>query len=175
MTERIRLKHRRLARLIAESRMSQNWWARRLVAAGQRQTASNSLKPERFTLVLLVAFAALAFLLAAVGIYGVVSYSVTQRTREIGVRMAFGASRIDVLKMVLWQGLRQSGLGMAVGVALSLLLTRYLSSLLYEVSATDPWAFVGAVAMLAVVATAATLIPARRATSVDPMRTLRYE
>ncbi len=136
---------------------------------------SDSVKKARFTAVLLGTFAALAFILAAVGIYGVVSYSVTQRTQEIGVRMAFGAGRGDIMKMVLREGLARTTLGLAAGVALSFALTRFLGSLLYGVAATDPWAFGAAVVLLALVALTATWIPARRATAVDPMRTLRYE
>lgn len=139
------------------------------------EVISGSVKGPRFTVILLVLFAGLAFILAAVGIYGVVSYSVSQRTREIGVRMAFGAGRFDVLAMVLRQNGKYVLSGLFFGVILSFGLTRFLESQLYQVSATDPSAFLAGLAALIVVALAASLIPARRATAVDPMEALRYE
>jgi putative ABC transport system permease protein len=134
-----------------------------------------SLAERTFTLALLGLFGVLALMLAAVGIYGVISYSVSLRTREVGIRIALGATRRDVLVMVLGQGLTLIGLGLVAGFAASLALTRFLSSLLYEVRPWDPLTS-GAVAVaLAAVALAASYLPARRATRVDPMVALRYE
>jgi ABC-type antimicrobial peptide transport system permease subunit len=120
-------------------------------------------------------FAGTALLLAALGISGVIGYSVAQRTREMGIRMALGAARRDVLALVLGQGLKLAGLGVAVGLALSLGLARLLSTLLYGVTAYDPWTFVGVAALLCGVALMATWLPARRATRVDPIIALRSE
>jgi putative ABC transport system permease protein len=124
---------------------------------------------------LLSLFGGLALALAAVGIYGLISYSVTLRTREMGIRMAFGAERGDVLAMVLRQGLALIGVGLAVGFAASLALTRLLTSLLFEVRPTDLATSVLVGLLLAVVALTASYLPARRAASVDPMIALRYE
>jgi putative ABC transport system permease protein len=136
---------------------------------------SKSLTPRRVNMLLVGAFAALGLILASVGIYGVVSYSVSQRTHEIGVRMALGAERDDVLKAMLWQGLRSVLIGTATGVAASLAVTRFLQTLLYDVKPTDPATFVAVGLLLAGVALLACYIPARRATKVDPMAALRYE
>jgi putative ABC transport system permease protein len=134
-----------------------------------------SLAERTFTLLLLGLFGSLALLLAAVGIYGVISYAVNLRTREVGIRMALGAQRRDVVAMVLRQGLTLIGAGLAVGFLASLALTRLLASLLYEVRPTD-LATAGVVAvLLAAVALLASYVPARRATRVDPMVALRYE
>jgi putative ABC transport system permease protein len=143
--------------------------------ATMNQLISDSLARRRLNMVLLSIFATVALLLAAVGIYGVMSYSVSQRTNEMGVRIALGAQATDVLMLVLKQGLRVAAFGMTVGIAAALALTRLMSSLLFGVSATDPFAF-GAVAIaLTIVTLVACYIPARRATRVDPMTALRNE
>jgi putative ABC transport system permease protein len=120
-------------------------------------------------------FAFLALALAAVGIYGVTSYSVSQRTHEIGIRMALGAQDSDVLRLVVGHGLALAVIGMTLGVAGALVLTRFLASMLYGIRPTDPLTYLGVCLLLMAVAMVASYIPARRATKVDPMEALRYE
>jgi putative ABC transport system permease protein len=133
------------------------------------------LADRRFLLLLVGLFAAAAMGLAAVGIYGIVGYSVTRRTQEIGIRVALGARRGDVLRLVVGEGARLAALGVALGVALSLAITRLMSTLLFGISATDPLTFVAVAALLSLVALLASYIPARRALRVDPLVALRYE
>ena len=136
---------------------------------------SDSLASQRFSMAVFGIFAALALALASVGIYGVISYLVQQRTQEIGVRVALGAKRSDVLRLILGEGMRMAGAGVILGLMASFGLTRLMASLLYGVSATDPLTFTAVAALLTIVALAACYIPARRAMRVDPMVALRYE
>jgi len=143
--------------------------------ASMEQLVYKSVASPRFNALLLACFAALALTLAVVGIYGVMSYSVAQRTHEIGIRMALGAQQEDVLKLVVSQGLRLTLIGEVAGILGALGLTRFLSSLLYSVKPSDPLTFVVVSLGLAGVALLASYVPARRATKVDPMAALRYE
>jgi putative ABC transport system permease protein len=130
---------------------------------------------QRFNSILLSSFAGLALLLAAIGIYGVMSYLVTERTREIGIRMALGARRGDVLGLVVGHAFRLALAGVAIGVGMALGLTRYLATLLYSVKTRDAWTFCSVAFLLVAVALLASYIPARRATRVDPVNALRCE
>jgi putative ABC transport system permease protein len=136
---------------------------------------SSSASGDRFNTLLLGAFAAIALLLTAAGIFGVLSYLVTQRTREIGLRMALGAQPEDVLRVVVGHGLRLVLFGLCIGVAAAFVVTRWMSSVLFDVKPTDPLTFAAVAALLTVVAFLASYVPARRAMRVDPMVALRYE
>jgi putative ABC transport system permease protein len=136
---------------------------------------SNSLTRRRYSVTLLSAFGVTAVLLAAVGLYGVLAFVVSQRRREIGVRIALGATARDVVTDVLGQGLRLAALGMAVGLALALAVTRLMSSLLFGIGAGDIATFAGSALLLTVIAVAASLVPALRASRVDPLVALRDE
>jgi predicted permease len=146
-------------------------------ASTMNQLIADSLAARRFSMILLGLFATLALLLASVGMYGVISYLVSQRTQEIGIRMALGAYRSHVLRWVLRQGGRLALTGVAVGLAAALALTQVMahSSMLYGVHAYDPWTLIGVTTLLALVALVACYIPARRAMHIDPMRALRSE
>ena len=143
--------------------------------ATMKQLVDNSLATRRMTLVLLGLFSALALMLGAIGIYGVISYSVAQRTREIGLRMALGAPRGEVFRMVIGQGVKLAGTGIAIGILAALGLARLMSSLLYQVSTADFETFTCVAVLLLLVALAASCVPARRAISVEPIVALRYE
>jgi putative ABC transport system permease protein len=136
---------------------------------------SSMLAPQRFSVVLLGLFAGIALTLAAVGIYGLLQYSTAQQSHDIGIRMALGARRTDVLKAVLGRGLRLTFVGVVLGLAGAYALTRLLSSLLYGVPPTDPATFVCVSFVLVAVALLASYLPARRAARIDPMVALRYE
>ncbi len=136
---------------------------------------SDSVAQWRYQTLLLGVFAALAVVVATVGIYGVLSYTVSRRTHEIGIRMALGAQASDVLRLVVGQGMRMTLIGVGLGVAAALALTRVMQSLLFEISATDPATFVSITLLLVLVAFIASYVPARRATKVDPLMTLRRE
>jgi putative ABC transport system permease protein len=140
-----------------------------------RAVLDESTIEPRFRMVLVGAFATLALILAVIGVSGVISYAVGRRTHEIGVRVALGATRADVVSLVLSQGMLPTTIGLTVGLAGALALTRVLASLLYGVSTTDVAVFSGATALMAVVALGATYLPARRATTIDPMMALRTD
>jgi len=136
---------------------------------------SASVAQQRFSMLLVGVFGVLAVVLAAIGIYGVMGYSVTQRKHEIAVRMALGAKTSQVLRLILRDGLVLASRGVGIGLAGAFALTRLMSSLLFDVRPTDTQTFIGVSALLIVVALLACLIPARRATKVDPLVALRYE
>jgi ABC-type antimicrobial peptide transport system permease subunit len=136
---------------------------------------SNSMFSDRLVAALSISLALLAALLAALGLYGVLAYVVARRIREIGIRMALGGERADILRLIVGQGVRLTLVGGAMGIVAALVVTRWVASLLYGVTAHDPLTFVGVVVLLAIVSTAACCIPARRAMRVDPIVALRYE
>jgi putative ABC transport system permease protein len=140
-----------------------------------QELVTTSLSSQRFSLLLLGAFALLALILAAIGIYSVLSYSVRRRVQEIGIRLALGASLRDVLRMVIFEGLRPTLLGVAIGIAGAFVLSRVMSNLIYGVKPTDPLTFVSVAFLLGAVALGASIIPAYRAAKVDPLVALRYE
>jgi putative ABC transport system permease protein len=139
------------------------------------EAVSGSVQPRRFNLILVGLFAGTALLLAMAGMYGVMAYSVTRRTNEIGVRMALGASQKSVLRLVLGQGLLTAVVGVFLGLIVSFAVTRTLGSLLFGISPADPITFAAVTLLLVSVAMLASYIPARRASKVDPMVALRYE
>jgi putative ABC transport system permease protein len=139
------------------------------------QLFASGISTQRFIVVLLGAFAALALLLASVGLYGVLSYSVSQRTYEIGVRAALGATPGSILELVLHSGVKLAGVGLALGLLVALGLTRFLHSMLYQVSPFDPLSFTAVVVVLTCVGVVACWLPARRAAKVDPIVALRFE
>jgi len=139
------------------------------------EVVSHSVAYQRFSTTLLSIFAAIALLLAAVGIYGVMAYSVQQRTQEIGIRMTLGATPENVRRMVVRQGMVLAGIGVVLGVAGGLALTRVMSSLLFGVKPWDPLMFASTAILLAIVALLACYVPARRASRVNPLIALRYE
>jgi len=136
---------------------------------------SNSVAARRFNLLLLGVFAALALLLAAVGVYGVIAYVVTQRTREVGIRMALGAQRSDVVRLFIKQGMALVLFGVGLGLLGAFALTRVMTSLLFGVSANDPLTFAGVALLLSAIAMLACYLPARRAARTDPLVALRHE
>jgi putative ABC transport system permease protein len=144
-------------------------------ASSMEELISKSVSEPRFNSVLLASFAGLALVLAAVGIYGVIAYSVTQRTHEIGIRMALGAEPRSVANRVVGEGARLALLGIALGMVAALALARLIANFLFGVTATDPATFCGVAMLLTLVALAACYIPARRAARVDPIVALRYE
>ena len=136
---------------------------------------SDSIEQPRFFALLSVSFALVALVLAAIGIYGVMAYAVAQRTTEIGVRMALGATPSEVFRLVVGDGLKLTGIGVAVGVVASLIVARWLTTLLFDVRPGDPWTLAATAGVLLLVAAVACFVPARRATRVDPMVALRAE
>jgi putative ABC transport system permease protein len=139
------------------------------------QLIEQSTGSRRFAMLLLGGFAALAMVLASIGLYGVMSYTVTQRSRELGVRVALGADTRAVMGLVMGQGARLALVGVGIGLATSLAVTRLLKNMLFNLSATDPATFVSISLLLIAVALLASYLPARRATRVDPMQSLRAE
>lgn len=139
------------------------------------EVISQSLARQNFNTLLLTLFAAIALLLAAIGIYGLISYGVEQRTQEIGIRVALGAARGDVLRMIVWQGAKLAAIGVAAGLAAAFGLTRLLTKLLFGVKAADPMTFAGVAVAIGLVALAASYVPALRAAAVDPSQALRHD
>jgi putative ABC transport system permease protein len=139
------------------------------------QIVAQSVAARRFSMLLLTIFALVALALASLGIYGLLSYAVSQRAREIGVRMALGAQSGDVVKLVIGQGMKLALIGVTIGLIASLALTRTMKTLLFGISATDPVTFAAIALLLTFVALLACFVPARRATTIDPLTTLRQE
>ena len=154
---------------------SYSWDSTLAATAVMEEVIARSVAPRHFRMLLFGLFALLALVLAVIGVYGVMAYSSSQRAREFGVRIALGANRRDILKLVIGQGFEMALVGVGVGIAGALVLTRFLSSLLYGVSPHDPMTFVGVAVLLLTVALAACWIPAMKAMHVDPMVALRYE
>jgi predicted permease len=146
-----------------------------VMTMNERLSLSNSVAERRFNMLLLGCFAALALLLAGVGVYGVISYVVTQRTREVGIRMALGAQSADVLRLFIKQGMAMVALGVGLGIFGAFALMRVMKSLLFDVSANDPLTFACVAVLLSLVALAACYLPARRAARIDPLASLRRE
>jgi putative ABC transport system permease protein len=136
---------------------------------------SDSVAARRFSMMLVTLFAVMAAFLAAVGLYGVVAYSVSQRTREIGLRLAIGAQRSDVLRMVVWGGLKLAAAGIVLGLACAILAARLAATMLFEVAPVDPLSYAATAALLLFVAVLACIVPARRAMRVDPLVALQTE
>jgi putative ABC transport system permease protein len=143
--------------------------------ATMEQRFSTAVAPQRFSALVMAIFAGMAVVLAAVGVYGVMAYSVSRRTHEIGIRIALGAQQRDVMKLILGRGLSLVVFGISVGIAGALALTRFLTSLLYGIKPRDPMTFIAVSVVLIGVALIASYIPARRAVTIDPMRALRHE
>jgi putative ABC transport system permease protein len=139
------------------------------------EVMANSVSQQRLNMLLLGAFGILALLLAAIGIYSVLSYSVRRRVQEIGIRLALGARLADVLRMVVIEGMKPVVFGVVVGIAGAFALGRVLASLIFSVKPTDPFTFLAAAALLALISLFACMVPAYRATRVDPISALRYE
>jgi len=139
------------------------------------QVVADTVSRQSFNMLLLSIFAGVALVLAAIGIYGLMSYAVQQRTQELGIRMALGADRSNVLRLIIAQGMKLALSGVVLGLALAWGLTRLIASLLYGVKASDPYTFGLVAAILATVALVAAYVPARRATTIDPLIALRYE
>jgi ABC-type antimicrobial peptide transport system permease subunit len=139
------------------------------------QMVAESLSRQNFNALLLTVFAAIALLLAAIGIYGLMSYSVEQRLQEIGIRVALGATRGDVLRLMVVQGMKLAGIGIVVGLAAAYGATRLLASLLFGVKANDPMTFAAVAVMVSIVAAIASMVPARRAAGIAPSVALRHQ
>ena len=143
--------------------------------ASMEEIVSNSLSRQKFNMWLMTVFGFVALMLAAIGIYGLMAYSVQQRTQEIGIRLALGARLDQVRNMVVAQGMKLAGVGVVIGIGAAYGLTQYIASFLFGVEAHDPMTFVAVPALLVLVALAAIWIPARRASRVEPLKALRYE